>query len=118
MSDAAPTGGRRRPPPPPRDILSGQVLEDELPDIARPGAPHPPSPGDAGAPRRRPRAGAPAGQLPWQLPWQLAGIVLGAQAAAIADSLDRGIVPPLLVPGAILMEAQLRATALMLRRGS
>jgi hypothetical protein len=112
MSGSAPRTRGGRPTPPPRDILGGQVCADELPDIARPAVSWPASPPASGASRGpQPSLG------PWALPWHLAGIILGAQAAAIADGLDRGLVPPPLVPGAVLLKAQLRAAALVLSAG-
>jgi hypothetical protein len=97
----SPRTSRRRPPP--RDILAARVRSEELPDIARPTGPAP-RPGGA-----RPAA-AP-------LPWQLAAIACRAQAAAITDAFDRGLVPMPVVPGAVLMRAQLRAAARMLGDG-
>lgn len=109
VTEGTPRRRAGRPAPPPRDILGGSVRADELPDVARPVAPPPGSPEpESPAADRRSRA------VLMPLPWQFAGIVLGAQAAALADGLDRGIVPPPLVPGAVLMEAQLRAAARVL----
>lgn len=113
MSDGPTRGRGRRSTPPPRDILGGQVRDDELPDVARPAAAAPAAPPSA------PRAGGidPMRALAdvWWAPLRVAGAVLDGQADAIAKQIGSGAVPPALVPGATVYEAQLRAAALVLR---
>jgi hypothetical protein len=110
-----PPRSRRRATPPARDILAGQVRDDELPDVARPAAIPPPA---AGAPAADERDAATArvtaiAEAAW-LPLRLGEAVLIGQADAIARSIGAGGVPAPWIPGARLAEAQLRAAASVL----
>ena len=123
MPDKRPPGRSRRTTPPPRDILAGRVSAEELPDIARPDAPalaeqhtspdaavsaasQPPPPGNALA-----RSVLELGRLPLVV----TEATLEGQARTIDDWLARGEVPSVLVPGAVVLKAEIRLLTRMLR---
>ena len=122
MPEQRPPGRGRRRTPPPRDILAGQVRVDELPDVARPGAPAPPpdetiaDPG-AHASANAARVSALARSLLelGRLPLVVSEAALEGQAQAIDDWLARGAVPSVLVPGAMALTLEMRLLTRMLR---
>jgi hypothetical protein len=111
-------GRRRRATPPPRDILAGQVKQEELPDVARPEAPAPTeqeaaaeAPASADLLNALARSVLEVGRLPLRVTEE----ALDGQAQAIDDWVARGAVPTVLVPGAAVLKAELRLLAAMVR---
>jgi hypothetical protein len=109
----SPARGRRAASPP-REILTGQVRTEDLPDVARPGASASPqqdttvdpavgASGNAVLATELARSVVEAGRLPLQL----AEAALEIQARAIDDGIARGAVPAVLVPGAAVLRAQI-----------
>ncbi len=140
MPEKKPPGRGRRAAPPPRDILAGQVRTEDLPDVARAEAPAPPAQDIAAGQVRtedlpdvaRPEAPAPPAQETsagaalvhdlarlvveaGRLPLRATESALESQAQAIDDLVDRGAVPTVLVPGALVLKAELRLLMGMLR---
>ena len=103
-------------------MLSGRVRADELPDVARPTA--------QALPQRDPVADSPVGTPTsaelisemarsvleaGRLPLRLTEAALESQAQAIDGWVAGGAVPPVLVPGAVLLRTQSRFLVGMLR---
>ena len=122
MADKRSPGRGRRAAPPPRDILAGQVHTEELPDVARPEATAPPpreTAADAAA-----SASASAARVnelarlvleAGRLPLRATEAALESQAQAIDGWVDRGAVPTLLVPGALVLKAEIKLIAGIVR---
>ena len=134
MPDKRPPGRRRRTTPPPRDILAGRVSAEELPDVARPDAPTlaeehttPDAPALAEQHTSSDAAASAASPPPpvkvlarsvlelGRLPLVVTEATLESQARTIDDWLARGAVPPVLVPGAVVLKAEIRLLTRMLR---
>jgi len=134
MPDKRPPGRSRRTTPPPRDILAGRVRAEELPDVARPDAPAPAaehtSPDAAASAEQHtsPDAAVSAAPQPapvtalarsvlelGRLPLVVTEATLEGQARTIDDWLARGEVPSVLVPGAVVLKAEIRLLTRMLR---
>ena len=115
MPDKQSPGRRRRAAPPPRDILTGQVNEEDLPDVARPevaqrdAVAEPPASADLVSALAR--SVLEVGRLPLRVTEE----ALDDQAQAIDDWVARGAVPTILVPGAAVLKAELRLLAAMVR---
>jgi hypothetical protein len=122
MPDKRSPGRGRRAIPPPRDILAGRVRPDELPDVARPDAPalaeqHTSPDAAVSAPSDPPPVNALARSVLelGRLPLAVAEATLEGQARTIEDSVARGAVPTVFVPGAVVLAAEIRLLTRMLR---
>jgi len=118
MPEQQSPGRRRRATPPPRDILAGQVKEEDLPDVARPEArtaaeqdAAPQAPASADLVNALARSVIEVGRLPLRATEE----ALDGQAQAIEDWVARGGVPAILVPGAAVLKAELRLMAAVVR---
>jgi len=122
MPDKRSPGRGRRATPPPRDILAGRVRAEELPDVARPDPPalveQDTSPDAAvSASSHAPPVNALAQSVLelGRLPLAVTEATLEGQARAIDDWLARGAVPTVLVPGVVVLKAEIRLLTRMLR---
>ena len=122
MTDKKPPGRTRRTTPPARDILAGQIRAEELPDVARPDSPAlaeqhtgPDAPVDASSQLPPVNALARSVLELGRLPLAVTEATLEGQARTIDDWLARGEVPSVLVPGAVVLKAEIRLLTRMLR---
>ncbi len=122
MPEKRSPGRGRRPAAPPRDILAGKVRADELPDVVRPAAPGATeqeaiTDATVSASTNAARVNVLARSVleVGRVPLRVTEAVLESEAVAIEDWVARGAVPTVLVPGALVLKAQMRLLAGVVR---